>query len=198
MQKHKSATEEEEYIRRQRQLDEDADFAILNNLEFATMGERREEIHEAHKTTFSWIFRDPDAAVPSGNVGNTGRPWTNFAHWLRQGEEIYWINGKAGSGKSTLMRYIRETPDTLKHLREWAGSAELRVASFYFWNGGSLAQRSQAGLFRSLLYEILRMRQDLIRHVFEKEWLGYRSSEHKPWTCRHDGPNTRDFMRSRD
>ena len=115
MQKHRSATEEEEYIRRQRQLEEDADFAILKNLEFATMGERREEIHEAHKTTFSWIFRDPDTAGPSGNVGNTDYPWTNFAHGLRQGEEIYWINGKAGSGKSPLMRYIRENPDTLKH-----------------------------------------------------------------------------------
>ncbi len=103
-QKRRFATDEEEYIRRQRQLDEDSNFALLNELEFATMEERREEIPEAHKTTFSWVFRDSETAEPSGNVVNAGRPRTNFAHWLRQGEKIYWIKGKAGSGKSTLMR----------------------------------------------------------------------------------------------
>ncbi|PMD49010.1 hypothetical protein L207DRAFT_522323 [Hyaloscypha variabilis F] len=170
MQKQRIALEERSYVERQRQLDEDADFAIINHLKFTTMAERREEIHEAHKNTCSWIYRDPEQVTPSANVAEDTRPWANFADWLQHGEEIYWVNGKAGSGKSTLMRYIRENPETLKHLRSWAGSAELRVASFYFWNSGSPEQRSQSGLFRSLLHDILVKRRDLVRHVFEKEW----------------------------
>jgi hypothetical protein len=77
------------------------------------------------------------------------------------------------------MRYVVENPETMEHLQEWAGPAELRVASFYFWNSGHPEQRSQSGLFRSLLFEILRKRHDLVRHVFPEEWEASRSPKSK-------------------
>jgi hypothetical protein len=58
----------------------------------------------------------------------------------------------------------------MQHLRSWAGDAELQVARFYFWNGGSQDQRSHTGLLRSLLYEILNSRRHLIRDLFPDEW----------------------------
>jgi hypothetical protein len=51
-----------------------------------------EEILPAHKSTFEWVFRSPE----------TKAPWSNFAKWLETGSGIYWMNGKAGPGKSTL------------------------------------------------------------------------------------------------
>lgn len=121
MQKQEIALEERNYVEQQHQLDEEADSTVLVHLRFTTMTHRHEEIHEAHKNTCSWLYRDPEPVMLSGDAENT-RPWANFAHWLQHGEEIYWINGKAGSGKSTLMRYIRDNPTTLEHLRSWPGT----------------------------------------------------------------------------
>lgn len=163
------------YIEKQRELDDCADLAVVKHLRFETITTRHEEIVEAHRRTFSWIFKDPETFRASGNRADNTRPWSNFVQWLQHGDKAYWINGKAGSGKSTLMRFIAENSETLEQLRKWAGPAELQVASFYLWNSGSPEQRSQSGLFRSLLYEILCKRRDLIRFVFEAEWEASRS-----------------------
>lgn len=66
---------------------------VLESLAFDTMNTRQEEIHDAYSNTFKWIFHPDPKAV---------RPWIDFVKWLKAGERIYWINGKAGSGKSTV------------------------------------------------------------------------------------------------
>lgn len=119
-----------------RRLDDYVNESLLCSLRFPTMRNRHEEISEAHQRTFSWIFQPPQE--------NT-RPWNDFPDWLRGNADIYWINGKSGSGKSTLMRYIYDNPKTSEYLKSWAGYAELDVASFFFWNSGSIEQRSQSG-----------------------------------------------------
>jgi hypothetical protein len=32
-------------------------------------------------------------------------PWDDFGEWLRSGSSVYWISGKPGSGKTTLVKY---------------------------------------------------------------------------------------------
>jgi len=135
------------------QLDDKTASTLLQSLRFPTMTHRGEEIAEAHKRTFEWAFRAPE---------NGYRPWSDFVEWLQTGGQLYWINGKAGSGKSTLMRYVYENNLTHQYLQAWAGNADLRVAAFFFWNSGCAEQRSLEGLLRSLLFKILRCRQDLI------------------------------------
>ncbi|KAF4627148.1 hypothetical protein G7Y89_g11005 [Cudoniella acicularis] len=138
-----------------------SEIRLLQSLRFPTMGNRYVEISEAHRQTFRWIFEDP---LPL-NCG-----WSNFAEWLENGRGVYWINGKAGSGKSTLMRYIFDSETTRWHLRKWAKDLEPGIAGFFFWNSGSLEQRSQTGLFRSLLFQALHQRPDLVRSIFPDEW----------------------------
>lgn len=71
---------------------------VLQSLAFDAMNARQEEIPDAYSETFRWIFNtDLD----------TVRPWSNFVDWLVCGEEVYWINGKAGSGKSTVCILIQ-------------------------------------------------------------------------------------------
>jgi hypothetical protein len=137
---------------------------ILASLRFPTISHREEAIREAHKRTFSWIFE----SCPQQDA-NT-RPWSNFVKWLSEDGGIYWINGKTGSGKSTLMKYVWNSRSTVDHLRSWASGTELQVGRFYFWNGGTEDQRSHTGLLRSLLQGILSSRTDLIRQVFQEEW----------------------------
>ena len=153
---------------------------LLVSLRFSSMGDRQEEIPIAHKRTFRWIFEDSSSREDA--------PWNSFTDWLRTGEGVYWVSGKAGSGKSTLMRYIFENPETKEHLRVWAGDHHLESPGFFFWNGGSLEQRSQCGLLRSLLYQALQKRPSLVRDIFPNEiaennsLLAHKQDEKWKWT----------------
>jgi hypothetical protein len=64
------------------------------------------------------------------------------------------------------MRYVCDSEITSRYLESWAGATKLQMISFYFWKNGAEEQRSQTGLLRSLLYELLKGRKDLIRVVF--------------------------------
>jgi putative ribosome biogenesis GTPase RsgA len=44
--------------------------------------------------------------VPTSGPITQGQPSPKFADWLENDGGIYWIAGKAGSGKSTLMKYL--------------------------------------------------------------------------------------------
>ncbi|KAK7408873.1 hypothetical protein QQX98_008934 [Neonectria punicea] len=123
-----------------------AEQRILNSLYFRYMTDRYETVRPPHKETYQWIFCDPVAAE---------KPWDDFLAWLQGDGGIYWICGKAGSGKSTLTRFIYEDPRTLAALQRWAGDNTLALGSFFFWGLGNSVQKSQEGLLRSLLHDIL-------------------------------------------
>lgn len=124
---------------------------VLASLTFDQIQYRQKTVAKAHQATFDWAL---DPLSP-----------TKLEPWLRTGSGIYWIKGKAGSGKSTLMKYLTTHPQTMSALRPWAGARSMITASFFFWNAGTNLQKSQEGLFRSLLYEILRQVPELIRPV---------------------------------
>jgi hypothetical protein len=134
---------------------------ILENLSFASMRDREEDVAEAHHKTFEWIFTDE----------NSTRVGSNFLQWLKEDNEgIYWINGKAGSGKSTLMRFIHNHKRTVKQLQVWAREKPLTMAGFFFWTSGSYEQRSQVGLLRYLLFQLLQQHRSFIPTVFPELW----------------------------
>ncbi|PMD67148.1 uncharacterized protein K444DRAFT_489832, partial [Hyaloscypha bicolor E] len=140
---------------------------MVQNLHFTMIDDRHDAIPEAHRQTFRWIFDE---------TRKEGCPWSNFREWLRTGSGLYWINGKAGSGKSTLMRYIFNNAKTRQQLNYWAGESSLDISGFFFWNSGSPIQRSQAGLLKSLLFQALQQQPNLVRVVFPEEWAMYSSS----------------------
>ncbi|KAI0115538.1 hypothetical protein GGR51DRAFT_555973 [Nemania sp. FL0031] len=91
-----------------------------------------------------------------------------MCNWLKNGRGIFYISGKAGSGKSTLMKYLAGAPQTLKHLTNWANSSgkELVFAPFFFWRPGTPLQRSTPGLYRGILWKLLDAHPALIPDVF--------------------------------
>ena len=125
------------------------------------MRDREDRIVEAYEDTFTWIFKSQDTS------------WISFAEWLKnsQGDsQLYWITGKPASGKSTLMKFIGTRPQTRELLAQWAGSLPLLTASFYFWNSGAEIQMSQAGVLRSLLFQILNEYPNLLPIVLAERW----------------------------
>jgi hypothetical protein len=148
--------------------------SVLNSLFFKAIKVRQTAVKEAHARTFEWIF-----AKPTDNP----RIQTGFKNWLETGNGIFWVAGKAGSGKSTLMKYLCDHRCTNYSLQKWAGEDELVVASYYFWSAGNTLQKSQEGLLQSLLYQILRQCPQLIPKVCPSRWnLAINSKIQDPWT----------------
>ncbi|KAH7228401.1 hypothetical protein B0J15DRAFT_599846 [Fusarium solani] len=142
---------------------------ILTSLLFREINSRKEAIPEAYTSTCSWIFRDSETDKNSEQLR-----WPSFPMWLKQGDEkIYWITGKPGSGKSTLMKYIIENPQLQAHLQVYAGDLPCLQAGFFFWNPGSEMETSREGLLRTLLHQCLQARPELIPAVAPRRWALY-------------------------
>lgn len=77
--------------------------------------------------------------------------------WLKNDESIFWVNGKAGSGKSSLMSFVSNDERAMDALRSWSGGQVVHIVRVFFWRPGSSFQRSIPGLLRSLLWQLLRM-----------------------------------------
>ena len=147
---------------------------LLNSLCFKHIKARHADIAEAHAKTFSWVFKNTPAE---------GCQPIKFVDWLRSQSGIYWIMGKAGSGKSTLTKFICDHDQTKEELNVWAGQKRLVTAKYFFWNAGTPLQKSQEGLLQSLLFEVLRKCPELIPAVCSKwpEFIPYQN-EPDPWT----------------
>lgn len=134
---------------------------ILGSLDFPSILDRHEDVELAHSKTFEWIYRESQLRDKS---------WSNFVEWLQRDTGLYWINGKAGSGKSTLMKYIYGHAKTREQLKIWAGASPCDICGFFFWHNGTEEQRSQRGLLRTLLFEILQSHRELIPSVLPNLW----------------------------
>ena len=152
---------------------------FLDKLHYQSMLDRDNRIAEAYQSTFEWIFEYEE---------HTERPWSNFRRWLESNEPLYWITGKAGSGKSTLMKFITqplaedadpalsagidELPASRcsEFLKTWSAGQDLVLVSFYFWNAGNAIQMSQEGLLRSLLFQILSQMPAMISEISPTKW----------------------------
>ena len=142
--------------------------AVLSSLDFPERVQRHEDITEAHHNTFKWIFGRSN--VP--DVPDTPK----FINWLEWGTDVFWVSGRPGSGKSTLMKLINGSPVTKACLSRWASPKSIIIASYYFWSAGSAIQRSQEGLLRSLLHNLLNQLPDLIASVCGDRWTKFNAS----------------------
>ena len=128
---------------------------LLHILKFHEIGMRERTIADPHNATLGWLFH------PASNASGT-----TFADWLTQDVSFYWIAGKAGSGRSTLMKHLYESQQLTDRLKQWAGGDELRILCFYFWNASTNIQMSLEGLVRTLLFQALEKDKHFIPKCF--------------------------------
>lgn len=140
---------------------------FLRQLKYDRMALRRESVEEAHKETFRWIF---------DKRGEQKGDWDNFQEWLdTPQQQLYWITGKPGSGKTTLMKLICDaitgTNPFGPHFDLGPQDESPTVATFFFWAaGGSEMQKSREGLFRTLTHQLLSQHSELIASVSADRW----------------------------
>ena len=138
---------------------------IISSLSFPTIEDRETVIPSAYESTYQWIFQTNPDHVDSESK------WDSFSQWLsNESSPLYWITGKPGSGKSTLMKFIINHPQFRTHLQTWPGKLPIVSAAFYFWSGGTEMQKSQKGFLRTLLYQCLKQEPSLVPIVCPKRW----------------------------
>ncbi|CAI0653755.1 unnamed protein product [Colletotrichum noveboracense] len=131
--------------------------SILKSLHFAQIKERQNEIPRAHRNTFEWIF-DESSSV-------------NFTSWFQHsGQGVFWVTGKPGSGKSTMMKLILGHKTTKMLAEKWAGPRPLILVSHFFWSVGNKIQKSQEGLLRTLLFQIMVQCPEIIPKVCSERY----------------------------
>ncbi|KAH8660654.1 hypothetical protein BGZ60DRAFT_530669 [Tricladium varicosporioides] len=140
---------------------------IVHSLLFPTMKDREATIQKSYADTYHWIFSD----APCPEVVLTQQSWSGFSTWLQnRTQDIFWITGKPGSGKSTLMKFIAAHPVVEENLSRWSGSLPFIKAVFYSWNAGTVLQKSHEGLLRSLLHQCLSQQHHLVPAVCPRRW----------------------------
>lgn len=122
-----------------------AEQVILEHLWFEEINDRHDTIRKAHEQTLSWLFSTCEQQSPA-----------TFDDWLSSSDDVYWISGKPGSSKSTLMKFLCKHPRTIEKLNIWAKQKRLVSAEYFFWDAGKRLQKPQEGLLRSLIYQLLR------------------------------------------
>lgn len=105
-------------------------------------------INSNHEGTYQWIFEDDQKTEATPK-----KRWNSFGGWLRSDESVYWISGKVGSGKSSLIWQLIDNRSTEAFLQQWRTDA--RVLSAFIWNTGLDLQKSQIGLLATLLQRLL-------------------------------------------
>lgn len=137
-------------------MKEEANRAVLQQLQFEVMSQRAETIKPATASSCQWVWDEqpkPDQLI--------------LSDWLVSGTGVYFIAGNEGSGKSTLMKYLFYEPKTMELLHKWAPPATmpLATAAFFFWRNGTQLEKSVEGLLRSILYSVLSQQPRIIPSV---------------------------------
>ena len=115
----------------------------MNSLDTSEARKRIGEVNNAQEKIFHWLF---DTSI------------VTFGEWLQNSNmverPIYWISGKPGSGKSTLMKFAMYDKRTSALLAK-VSTNKWAIAAFFFRDRGSEVQKSLEGMLQEILHSIL-------------------------------------------
>ena len=110
--------------------------SLMESLVFKEMDARFVDVHPHLVGTCEWLLETPEY-----------KKWIN-PEFMSKHHGFFWIKGKAGAGKSTLMKHAFTYADR-------RCSARQHVLNFFFHARGGSFEVSTDGLFRSLLHQLL-------------------------------------------
>ncbi|EPE09112.1 nacht nucleoside triphosphatase [Ophiostoma piceae UAMH 11346] len=154
--------------------------SFVRSLHVEGQSERHESIPEAYRATFEWVLPEEvpgdEPFQPAGDAKKAEKAKMkeskqdtkrhSLSRWLKHENGIFWVSGRPGSGKSTLMKFIADHPRTRTALEAWADGKPLAVASHYFWISGTTLQKSLKGMLLRLLFDVLQHQPELAQDVF--------------------------------
>ena len=115
---------------------------VMEALDFDEADSRQASVRKAHSQTCKWLLEQQEY-----------RDWTDPDRFSEH-HGLLWIKGKAGSGKSTLMKFVLE--ETLR-----SKSPNHIIISFFFNARGQDLEKSTLGMYRSLVHQVLEQLPEL-------------------------------------
>ncbi|KAM5361411.1 hypothetical protein ACJZ2D_013101 [Fusarium nematophilum] len=162
---------------------EDASFELVFlSYERTTRGECNDLSSSEHQD-WETSSSDLDSEYDPAKIDEISQTWSCFSSWLQSdSDEIFWIQGKPGSGKSTLMKFVVDNDNTKQLLHSWSPCTKL--LSHFFWKIGSAPQNSIKGLLCSLLHSLLSGRSDTIDRVLSRFGGSSSKDSYHDWSVR--------------
>lgn len=141
---------------------------LLGSLKYESMNSRRTELKPAHEATYVSIFEslDRDNELDNASSSSAAATWRRFVQWLQSDRRIFWIQGKPGAGKSTLMKFLLQHKNTQRGVDKW--SPNTLIVSHFFWKPGDILQKNLRGLLCSLVYQLLSANYDFLDHILSE------------------------------
>lgn len=168
---------------------EDLQARFLSTLWFSEMNARENNIKEASEDTVRWIFVEKNPVSESlskskdssnsvnGTQSQDEHP-TQFRQWLESTESIFWILGKPGSSKSTVMKFLVQNRQTLEYLGKWRQPV-LLCRFFFIESCTNPLQRQLGGCLRALLHQIVSSKPYILEKLLHsRPELSEKRSEH--------------------
>lgn len=133
---------------------------FLQSLKGERMNQRYSDVMDSTDATFNQVFATYEEMIYfyyQDSEGEDGPEyhhdmwslWYSFVSWLQSEEILFYIEGKPGSGKSTLIKFILDHGRTLDLVQKW--NPDTIIVRYFFWKIGSHEQNSIKGLWSSLL-----------------------------------------------
>lgn len=164
---------------------------ILRRLCFESILRREEAIKDPIADTYAWIlqtapidpptisarsgelfypFKEREHAAYSKYMENNQRREvaTKLISFLRNDGQTFFVSGRAGCGKSTLMKFLGHNSMVTEALQTWADERKLVMVGMFFWSSDDPLQKSLEGFYRSILYYTLKQCPELISLVFPR------------------------------
>ncbi|KAI6352018.1 hypothetical protein MCOR25_009598 [Pyricularia grisea] len=154
---------------------------LVQSFKFPQMNDRRNKVVDSYSDTFYWIFKRDDqinAAVETAHAqmcyhwysvdncpsrGRHPRHCDSFSDWIQSESNLYWLSGKPGSGKSTLVNFILQDSRTQEFLDRWKPGA-ITISHFFWKASSSSMQKNMKGMFCSLLHQ-LAFQNEYVQHL---------------------------------
>jgi hypothetical protein len=103
---------------------------------------RELQIFDANNKTCEWVW--------SEEKGNS-----SLAEWLSSKNTMFWIQGQPGSGKSTLMNYLKDHEQTLAYLGKGHTLPWTLLRFFSEFRARKGISNDLEGFLKSLLFQIV-------------------------------------------
>ncbi|KAF8535668.1 hypothetical protein BDD12DRAFT_796848, partial [Trichophaea hybrida] len=123
-------------------------------------GTRYDKISTEHDGTLTWLWKHEKY-----------KAWSSTPH-----SDLLLIEGKPGSGKSTLTKYFRN--NLLDH--ESLAKQDIVASFFYSYRDGK-AQRDHSNMLRSILYDVLNQKETFFYHFQSLYRKSLSHGEHGEW-----------------
>ncbi|KAE9367443.1 hypothetical protein N431DRAFT_416093 [Stipitochalara longipes BDJ] len=114
---------------------------------------------------------------PSVELAMRQKVADSFLSFIEHDNGIFFISGKAGSGKSTLMKFLGGHNRVKALAESWAGEKTLVFAPFYFWNSGDRLQMSLEGFYRTVLFKVLQQCPEMAVRLFPPEFKTHNNND---------------------